>query len=137
MADNKHIILEIASSEKEAPQDPFVDYSLKVKKYLEAKATEVKGVGIETLIKVFKSAAKDRNDINYCAARINNFLEVFSDYKNFKTAVANNFEPSEECLATAKMECKEHGIDEIEFEDVDQFYLETKDEFKNSIDIEI
>ena len=137
MADNKHIILEIASSKKEAPQDPFVDYSLKVKKYLEAKATEVKGVGIETLIKVFKSAAKDRNDINYCAARINNFLEVFSDYKNFKTAVANNFEPSEECLATAKMECKEHGIDEIEFEDVDQFYLETKDEFKNSIDIEI
>ena len=137
MADNKHIILEIASSEKEAPQDPFVDYSLKVKKYLEAKATEVKGVGIETLIKVFKSAAKDRNDINYCAARINNFLEVFSDYKNFKTAVANNFEPSEECLAAAKAECKEHGIDEIEFQDVDQFYLETKDEFKNSIDIEI
>ena len=137
MADNKHIILEIASSKKEAPQDPFVDYSLKVKKYLEAKAAEVKGVGIETLIKVFKSAAKDRNDINYCAARINNFLEVFSDYKNFKTAVANNFEPSEECLATAKMECREHGIDEIEFEDVDQFYLETKDEFKNSIDIEI
>ena len=137
MADNKHIILEITSTEKEVAQDPFVDYSLKVKKYLEAKATEVKGVGIETLIKVFKSAAKDRNDINYCAARINNFLEVFSDYKNFKTAVANNFEPSEECLATAKMECKEHGIDEIEFEDVDQFYLETKDEFKNSIDIEI
>ena len=27
--------------------------------------------------------------------------------------------------------------DKIEFEDVDQFYLETKDEFKNSIDIEI
>ena len=51
---------------------------------------------------------------------------MFSDYKNFKTAVANNFEPSEECLATAKIECKEHGIDEIEFEDVDQFYLETK-----------
>ena len=137
MADNKHIILEIASSRKEAPQDPFVDYSLKVKKYLEAKATEVKGVGIETLIKVFKSAARDCSDINYCAARINNFLEVFSDYKNFKTAVANNFEPSEECLAAAKAECKEHGIDEIEFEDVDQFYLETKDEFKNSIDIEI
>ncbi len=137
MADNKHIILEITSTEKEVAQDPFIDYSLKVKKYLEAKATEVKGVGIETLIKVFKSAAKDRNDINYCAARINNFLEVFSDYKNFKTAVANNFEPSEECLAAAKAECKEHGIDEIEFEDVDQFYLETKDEFKNSIDIEI
>ena len=137
MADNKHIILEIASSEKEAPQDPFVDYSLKVKKYLEAKATEVKGVGIETLIKVFKSAARDCSDINYCAARINNFLEVFSDYKNFKTAVANNFEPSEECLAAAKAVCKEHGINEIEFEDVDQFYLETKDEFKNSIDIEI
>ena len=137
MADNKHIILEITSTEKEVAQDPFIDFSLKVKKYLEAKATEVKGVGIETLIKVFKSAAKDRNDINYCAARINNFLEVFSDYKNFKTAVANNFEPSEECLAAAKAECKEHGIDEIEFEDVDQFYLETKDEFKNSIDIEI
>ena len=137
MADNKHIILEITSTEKEVAQDPFIDYSLKVKKYLKAKATEVKGVGIETLIKVFKSAAKDRNDINYCAARINNFLEVFSDYKNFKTAVANNFEPSEECLAAAKAECKEHGIDEIEFEDVDQFYLETKDEFKNSIDIEI
>ncbi len=137
MADNKHIILEIASSEKEAPQDPFVDYSLKVKKYLEAKATEVKGVGIETLIKVFKSAARDYNNITYCAARINNFLNVFSDYKNFKTAVANNFEPSEECLAAAKAECKEHGIDEIEFQDVDQFYLETKDEFKNSIDIEI
>tara|TARA_Y100001973_G_scaffold82198_1_gene121443 strand:+ start:263 stop:676 length:414 start_codon:yes stop_codon:yes gene_type:complete len=137
VADNKHIILEITSTEKEVAQDPFIDYSLKVKKYLEAKATEVKGVGIETLIKVFKSAAKDRNDINYCAARINNFLEVFSDYKNFKTAVANNFEPSEECLAAAKAECKEHGIDEIEFEDVDQFYLETKDEFKNSIDIEI
>ena len=137
MADNKHIILEIASSEKEAPQDPFVDYSLKVKKYLEAKATEVKGVGIETLIKVFKSAARDYNNIAYCAARINNFLNVFSDYKNFKTAVANNFEPSEECLAAAKAECKEHGIDEIEFQDVDQFYLETKDEFKNSIDIEI
>ena len=137
MADNKHIILEIASSEKEASQDPFVDYSLKVKKYLEAKATEVKGVGIETLIKVFKSAARDYNNITYCAARINNFLNVFSDYKNFKTAVANNFEPSEECLAAAKAECKEHGIDEIEFQDVDQFYLETKDEFKNSIDIEI
>tara|TARA_Y100001970_G_C13430174_1_gene460742 strand:- start:77 stop:490 length:414 start_codon:yes stop_codon:yes gene_type:complete len=137
VADNKHIILEIASSEKEAPQDPFVDYSLKVKKYLEAKATEVKGVGIETLIKVFKSAARDYNNITYCAARINNFLNVFSDYKNFKTAVANNFEPSEECLAAAKAECKEHGIDEIEFQDVDQFYLETKDEFKNSIDIEI
>ena len=137
MADNKHIILEITSTEKEVAQDPFIDYSLKVKKYLEAKATEVKGVGIETLIKVFKSAAKDRNDINYCAARINNFLEVFSDYKNFKTAVANNFEPSEECLAAARLECKEHGIDEIEFKDVDQFYLETKDEFKNSIDIEI
>jgi hypothetical protein len=137
VADNKHIILEITSTKKEIAQDPFVDYSLKVKKYLETKATEVKGVGIETLIKVFKSAAKDRNDINYCAARINNFLEVFSDYKNFKTAVANNFEPSEECLATAGIECKEHGIDEIEFEDVDQFYLETKDEFKNSIDIEI
>ena len=70
-------------------------------------------------------------------ARINNFLEVFSDYKNLKTAVANNFEPSEECLAAARLECKEHGIDEIEFKDVDQFYLETKDEFKNSIDIEI
>jgi len=137
VADNKHIILEIASSKKEAPQDPFVDYSLKVKKYLEAKATEVKGVGIETLIKVFKSAARDYNNITYCAARINNFLNVFSDYKNFKTAVANNFEPSEECLAAAKAECKEHGIDEIEFQDVDQFYLETKDEFKNSIDIEI
>ena len=130
-------MLEIASSEKETAKDPFVDYSLKVKKYLEAKATEVKGVGIETLIKVFKSAARDCSEINYCAARINNFLEVFSDYKNFKTAVANNFEPSEECLAAAKAECKEHGIDEIEFEDVDQFYLETKDEFKNSIDIEI
>ena len=137
MADNKHIILEIASSEKEAPQDPFVDYSLKVKKYLEAKATEVKGVGIETLIKVFKSAARDYNNITYCAARINNFLDVFSDYKNFKTAVANNFEPSEECLAVAIIECKDHDIDEIEFEDADQFYLETKDEFKNSIDIEI
>ena len=137
MADNKHIILEITSSEKEVSQDPFVDFSLKVKKYLETKATEVKGVGIETLIKVFKSAARDCSDINYCAARINNFLEVFSDYKNFKTAVANNFEPSEECLAAAKAECKEYGIDEIEFEDVDQFYLETKDEFKNSIDIEI
>ena len=87
MADNKHIILEIASSKKEAPQDPFVDYSLKVKKYLEAKATEVKGVGIETLIKVFKSAARDCNNITYCAARINNFLNVFSDYKNFKTAL--------------------------------------------------
>ena len=137
MADNKHIILEIASSEKEAPQDPFVDYSLKVKKYLEAKATEVKGVGIETLIKVFKSAARDCNNITYCAARINNFLNVFSDYKNFKNAVANNFEPSEECLALAKIECEEYNISEIDFEDVDQFYLETKDEFKNSIDIEI
>ena len=129
MANNKHIILEITSSEKEVSQDPFVDFSLK--------ATEVKGVGIETLIKVFKSAARDCNNITYCAARINNFLDVFSDYKNFKTAVANNFEPSEECLAVAIIECKEHGIDEIEFEDVDQFYLETKDEFKNSIDIEI
>ena len=137
MARKDHIILEITSLEKEIQQDPFVDYSLKVKKYLEVKATEIKGVGIETLIKVFKSAAKDRNDINYCAARINNFLEVFSDYKNFKTAVANNFEPSEECLATAEIECREHDIDKIEFEDVDQFYLETKDEFKNSIDIEI
>ena len=137
MARKDHIILEITSLEKEIQQDPFVDYSLKVKKYLEVKATEIKGVGIETLIKVFKSAARDCSDINYCAARINNFLEVFSDYKNFKTAVANNFEPSEECLATAKVECKDHGIDEIEFEDVDQFYLETKDEFKNSIDIEI
>ena len=137
MARKDHIILEITSLEKEIQQDPFVDYSLKVKKYLEVKATEIKGVGIETLIIVFKSAARDCSDINYCAARINNFLEVFSDYKNFKTAVANNFEPSEECLATAKIECKEHGIDEIEFEDVDQFYLETKDEFKNSIDIEI
>ena len=137
MARKDHIILEITSLEKEIQQDPFVDYSLKVKKYLEVKATEVKGVGIETLIKVFKSAARDCSDINYCAARINNFLEVFSDYKNFKTAVANNFEPSEECLATAKVECKDHGIDEIKFEDVDQFYLETKDEFKNSIDIEI
>ncbi len=137
MADNKHIILEIASSKKEAPQDPFVDYSLKVKKYLEAKATEVKGVGIETLIKVFKSAARDCNNITYCAARINNFLNVFSDYKNFKNAVANNFEPSEECLALAKIECEEYNINEIDFEDVDQFYLETKDEFKNSIDIEI
>ena len=137
MARKDHIILEITSLEKEIQQDPFVDYSLKVKKYLEVKATEIKGVGIETLIKVFKSAARDCSDINYCAARINNFLEVFSDYKNFKTAVANNFEPSEECLATAKVECKNHGIDEIEFEDVDQFYLETKDEFKNSIDIEI
>lgn len=137
MARKDHIILEITSLEKEIQQDPFVDYSLKVKKYLEVKATEVKGVGIETLIKVFKSAARDCSDINYCAARINNFLEVFSDYKNFKTAVANNFEPSEECLATAKVECKDHAIDEIEFEDVDQFYLETKDEFKNSIDIEI
>ena len=137
MARKDHIILEITSLEKEIQQDPFVDYSLKVKKYLEVKATEVKGVGIETLIKVFKSAARDCSEINYCAARINNFLEVFSDYKNIKTAVANNFEPSEECLATAKVECKDHGIDEIEFEDVDQFYLETKDEFKNSIDIEI
>ena len=137
MADNKHIILEIASSRKEAPQDPFVDYSLKVKKYLEAKAAEVKGVGIETLIKVFKSAARDCNNITYCAARINNFLNVFSDYKNFKNAVANNFEPSEECLALAKIECEEYNINEIDFEDVDQFYLETKDEFKNSIDIEI
>ena len=137
MADNKHIILEITSSEKEVSQDPFVDFSLKVKKYLETKATEVKGVGIETLIKVFKSAARDCNNITYCAARINNFLDVFSDYKNFKTAVANNFEPSEECLAAAKVECKDHDIDKIEFEDVDQFYLETKDEFKNSIDIEI
>ena len=137
MANNNHIILEITSAEKEVTQDPFINYSLKVKKYLETKATEVKGVGIETLIKVFKSAARDCSDINYCAARINNFLEVFSDYKNFKTAVANNFEPSEECLAAARLECKEHGIDEIEFKDVDQFYLETKDEFKNSIDIEI
>ena len=137
MARKDHIVLEITSSKKEVAKDPFVDYSLKVKKYLETKATEVKGVGIETLIKVFKSAARDCSDINYCAARINNFLEVFSDYKNFKTAVANNFEPSEECLAAAKAECKEHGIDEIQFEDVDQFYLETKDEFKNSIDIEI
>ena len=137
MADNKHIILEIASSKIEAPQDPFVDYSLKVKKYLEAKATEVKGVGIETLIKVFKSAARDCNNITYCAARINNFLNVFSDYKNFKNAVANNFEPSEECLTLAKIECEEYNINEIDFEDVDQFYLETKDEFKNSIDIEI
>ena len=137
MANNNHIILEITSAEKEVAQDPFINYSLKVKKYLETKATEVKGVGIETLIKVFKSAARDCSDINYCAARINNFLEVFSDYKNFKTAVANNFEPSEECLAAAKAECKEYGIDEIEFKDVDQFYLETKDEFKNSIDIEI
>ena len=137
MARKDHIILEITSLEKEIQQDPFVDYSLKVKKYLEVKAAEVKGVGIETLIKVFKSAARDYSEINYCAARINNFLEVFSDYKNFKTAVANNFEPSEECLAAAKVECKDHGIDEIEFEDVDQFYLETKDEFKNSIDIEI
>ena len=137
MADNKHIILEITSTEKEVAQDPFVDYSLKVKKYLEAKATEVKGVGIETLIKVFKSAARDYNNITYCAARINNFLNVFSDYKNFKNAVANNFEPSEECLALAKIECEEYNINEIDFEDVDQFYLETKDEFKNSIDIEI
>ena len=137
MADNKHIILEITSTEKEIAQDPFVDYSLKVKKYLEAKATEVKGVGIETLIKVFKSAARDYNNITYCAARINNFLNVFSDYKNFKNAVANNFEPSEECLALAKIECEEYNINEIDFEDVDQFYLETKDEFKNSIDIEI
>ena len=137
MARKDHIILEITYLEKEIKQDPFVDYSLKVKKYLEVKATEIKGVGIETLIKVFKSAARDCSDINYCAARINNFLEVFSDYKNFKTAVANNFEPSEECLAAAKVECKDHGIDEIEFEDVDQFYQETKDEFKNSIDIEI
>ena len=131
------MILEITSAEKKVIQDPFIGYSLKVKNYLEAKATEVKGVGIETLIKVFKSAARDCSDINYCAARINNFLEVFSDYKNFKTAVANNFEPSEECLAAARLECKEHSIDEIEFKDVDQFYLETKDEFKNSIDIEI
>ena len=137
MARKDHIILEITSLEKEIQQDPFVDYSLKVKKYLEVKATEIKGVGIETLIKVFKSAARDSSDINYCAARINNFLEGFSVFKNFKTAVANNFVPSEECLATAKIECKEHGIDEIEFEDVDQFYLDTKDEFKNSIDIEI
>ena len=137
MARKDHIILEITSLEKEVQQDPFVDYSLKVKKYLEAKAVEVKGVGIETLIKVFKSAARDCSDINYCAARINNFLEVFSDYKNFKNAVANNFEPSEECLALAKIECEEYNISEIDFEDVDQFYLETKDEFKNSIDIEI
>ena len=137
MANNKHIILEITSSEKEVSQDPFVDFSLKVKKYLETKATEVKGVGIETLIKVFKSAARDCNNITYCAARINNFLDVFSDYKNFKTAVANNFEPSEECLAGAIIESKDHGIDGIEIEDVDQFYRETKDEFNNSIDIEI
>ena len=137
MARKDHIILEITSLEKEIQQDPFVDYSLKVKKYLEVKAAEVKGVGIETLIKVFKSAARDCSDINYCAARINNFLEVFSDYKNFKNAVANNFEPSEECLALAKIECEEYNISEIDFEDVDQFYLETKDEFKNSIDIEI
>ena len=49
MADNKHIILEITSTEKEVAQDPFVDYSLKVKKYLEAKATEVKGVGLSLI----------------------------------------------------------------------------------------
>ncbi len=100
------MILEITSAEKKVIQDPFIGYSLKVKNYLEAKATEVKGVGIETLIKVFKSAARDCSDISYCAARINNFLEVFSDYKNFKTAVANNFEPSEECLAAAKQNVK-------------------------------
>ena len=117
MARKDHIILEITSLEKEVQQDPFVDYSLKVKKYLEVKAAEVKGVGIETLIKVFKSAARDCSDINYCAARINNFLEVFSDYKNFKNAVANNFEPSEECLALAKIECEEYNISEIDFQD--------------------
>ena len=76
MARKDHIVLEITSSEKEVAKDPFVDYSLKVKKYLEAKAAEVKGVGIETLIKVFKSAARDCSDNNYCAARINNLLEV-------------------------------------------------------------
>ena len=137
MVDKNHIILEITSSEKEDIEDPFVDYSLKIKKYLEAKAEEVKGVGIETLIKVFKSAARDYNNIIYCAARVNSFLDVFSDYKNLKAAVANNFEPSEECLAVAKVECEKHKIDNIQFEQADQFYLETKDEFKNSIDIEI
>ena len=137
MVDKNHIILEIPSSEKEDIEDPFVDYSLKIKKYLEAKAEEVKGVGIETLIKVFKSAARDYNNITYCAARVNSFLDVFSDYKNLKAAVANNFEPSEECLAVARVECEKHKIDNIQFEQADQFYLETKDEFKNSIDIEI
>ena len=42
MANNNHIILEITSAEKEVAQDPFINYSLKVKKYLETKATEVK-----------------------------------------------------------------------------------------------
>ena len=40
------------------------------------------------------------------------------DYKNFKNAVANNFEPSEECLALAKIECEEYNISEIDFEDI-------------------
>jgi len=37
VANNNHIILEITSAEKEVTQDPFINYSLKVKKYLETK----------------------------------------------------------------------------------------------------
>ena len=59
MTRERHMILDISSSKEEAPQDEFIDYSLKVKKYLEAKAEEAGGISSEKLIEVFKEAAKE------------------------------------------------------------------------------
>ena len=63
MTRERHMILDISSSKEEAPQDEFIDHSLKVKKYLEAKAEEAGGISSEKLIKVFKEAAKEEAEM--------------------------------------------------------------------------
>ncbi len=126
MTRERHMILDISSSKEEAPQDEFIDHSLKIKKYLEAKAEEAGGISSEKLIEVFKEAAKEEAEMVFCLAKINNFLELFLGNQSFKTAVANEFFPEKQCFIKAKEEVKEFGLEEIVFEDASQFYLETE-----------
>tara|TARA_R110002051_G_scaffold214557_1_gene279338 strand:- start:1810 stop:2229 length:420 start_codon:yes stop_codon:yes gene_type:complete len=133
---NDSLEIDVTASEEKSEEDAFVDHSLKIKNFLNGKAKETKGLSGKKLIKVFKNAGSFNQDISYCVAKINNFINLFLGLQNYKEAVASDFEPSSEDLERAKKECVAFEIDKITFSDVDEFYLE-EDEFSKLVHIEI
>ena len=133
---NDSLEIDITASEAKSEEDIFVGHSLKIKSFLDSKAKETEGLSGKKLIKVFRNAGSLNQDISYCVAKINNFINLFLGLQNYKEAVASDFEPSIEDLEEAKKECIAFKMDKITFSDVNEFYLE-EDEFSKLVYIEI
>lgn len=112
--------------------DLAIEFSNKVKEMLVRKvsshnSTNDVGVSLDQVTEIFKNSFTSYLKPSFALADVNIFL-------NMATAgnvdMGDHFEPSIEEIKEAEREAKGYGLDNYDFRDVDDLYLQTDEELK-------